>query len=139
VEAESASGIAPAADQIPVLQRAATGAQALPVTAQPLEPPYSPLVAHALQIAAVAALGEATDDRYDRLSAMGSDLETELCLERAKRDLFQCLAVSKPNYEDIFCMGRHEMLQPAGCIAAGAGVELPPAARTTHHHRVHHS
>jgi hypothetical protein len=152
VEAESASGIAPAADQIPVLQRAATGAQALPVTAQPLEPPYSPLVAHALQIAAVAALGEATDDRYDRLSAMGSDLETELCLERAKRDLFQCLAVSKPNYEDIFCMGRHEMLQPAGCIAAGAGVELPPepappppatpvrtAARKTHHHRVHHS
>ena len=49
-----------------------------------------------------------------------------LCLERAKRDLFQCLAVAKPNYEDIFCMGRHEMAQPAACVAAGAGVELPP-------------
>jgi hypothetical protein len=150
IEAASASGIAPADDRIPILQRAATGAEALPVSAQPLAPPYSPLVAHALQVAAIAALGEATDERYDQLAAMGSDLETELCLERAKRDLYQCLAVSKPNYEDIFCMGRHEMLQPAGCIAAGAGVELPPepapppaptpvrAASRKTHHRVHH-
>jgi hypothetical protein len=153
VEAESASGIAPSADQVPVLQRAATGVQALPVTAQPLAPPYSPLVAHALQVAAIAALGEATDARYDALAAMGSDLETELCLERAKRDLYQCLAVSKPNYEDIFCMGRHEMLQPAACIAAGAGVALPPepappppptpvrtaSRKVRRHHVVHHS
>jgi hypothetical protein len=147
VEAESASGIAPAADQIPALQRAATGLQALPITAQPLAPPYSPLVAHALQVAAIAALGEATDAAYDQLGGLGADLETELCLERAKRDLYQCLAVSKPNYEDIFCMGRHEMLQPAACVASGAGVDLPPepappppvrtASRTTHHAKRH--
>jgi hypothetical protein len=152
VEAESANGIAPAADQMPLLQRAATGVQALPLTASPLAPPYGPLIARALQIAAIAALGEATDDQYDRLSSLETDLETELCLERAKRDLFQCLAVSKPNYEDIFCMGRHEMLQPAGCVAAGAGVELPPepapppaptpvrhTATRKHHAAVHHS
>jgi hypothetical protein len=152
IERESASGISPADDQVPLLQRAATGVQALAVTAQPLAPPYGPLVAHALQVAAIAALGEATDDRYDRLSTLEADLETELCLERAKRDLYQCLAVSKPHYEDIFCMGRHEMLQPATCVAQGAGVELPPepappppAATPVRHtttrkrHTVHHS
>jgi hypothetical protein len=126
VEAASASGVAPAPDEVPVLQRAVAGAQALPLTAAPLAPPYSPLVADALQIAAIAALGEATDVQYDRLTSLEADLETELCLERAKRDLYQCLAVSKPSYEDIFCMGRHEMLQPAACVAAGAGVVLPP-------------
>ncbi len=126
VESASASGIAPAVDQVPLLQRAVAGAQPLDITAQPLAPPYAPLVAHALQVAAIAALGEATDAEYDDLTALGSDLETVRCLERAKRDLYQCLAVSKPNYEDIFCMGRHEMLQPAACVALGAGVDLPP-------------
>jgi len=157
VEAESAEGIAPAADEVPVLQKAATGAAPLPITAQPLAPPYAPLVARALQVAAVAALGEATDNAYEQLASMSNDLETELCLERAKRDLYQCLAVSKPNYEDIFCMGRHEMLQPAACIASGAGVDLPPEPapppapaptrvanrssshhHTTAHHATHH-
>jgi hypothetical protein len=155
VEAESTQGMAPAADEIPVLTKAATGAEPLPITAQPLAPPYAPLVARALQVAAVAALGEATDNAYDQIASMSNDLETELCLERAKRDLFQCLAVSKPNYEDIFCMGRHEMLQPAECVASGAGVDLPaepappPAPtrvvnRSSHHrttsthHTTHH-
>jgi hypothetical protein len=152
VEAESASGIAPDADEVPILQKAATGAAPLEISAQPLSPPYAPLVARALQIAAIAALGEATDNEYDQLVSLSGDLETELCLERAKRDLYQCLAVSKPNYEDIFCMGRHEMLQPAECVAAGTGVELPPeplpppapaptrvANRSTHHHAASHT
>jgi hypothetical protein len=152
VEAESTNGIAPAADEVPVLEKAATGATPLAITAQPLAPPYGALVARALQVAAIAALGEATDGEYDQLASMSNDLETELCLERAKRDLYQCLAVSKPNYEDIFCMGRHEMLQPAECVATGAGVALPPeplpppppeptrvANRSTHHHAASHA
>lgn len=152
VEAESTNGIAPDADEVPVLEKAATGAAPLPITAQPLPPPYAPLVARALQVAAIAALGEATDNAYGQLASMSNDLETELCLERAKRDLYQCLAVAKPNYEDIFCMGRHEMLQPSACIASGAGVDLPPeplppprpeptrvSTRSTHHHAVHHT
>ncbi|HEY2049642.1 MAG TPA: hypothetical protein VGH03_09875 [Caulobacteraceae bacterium] len=154
VEAESANGIAPAADEVPVLQKAATGAEPLPITAQPLAPPYAPLVARALQVAAIAALGEATDNAYDQIASMSNDMETELCLERAKRDLYQCLAVSKPNYEDIFCMGRHEMLQPSECVASGAGVDLPAepapppapaptrvANRSSHHHTTsaHHT
>jgi hypothetical protein len=152
IEAESANGIAPATDEVPILQRAATGAAPLPISAQPLAPPYAPLVARALQIAAIAAIGEATDAEYDHLTSLTADLETDLCLERAKRDLYQCLAVSKPNYEDIFCMGRHEMMQPAACLAAGVGVELPAeptpppppeptriANRSTRHHATHHT
>jgi hypothetical protein len=148
VEAASASGIAPAAEQEPVLRRAATGVEPLPISAQPLAPPYPPLVARALQIAAIAALGEATDAEYDHLASISGDLETELCLGRAKRDLYQCLAVAKPNYEDIFCMARHEMLQPASCLASGSGVDLPPEPAPPPpepkrvrqaHHKAHHA
>ena len=58
-----------AEDQVPALQRAASGATPLTITASPAEPPYPPLVAHALQLAAVAALGEADDSTYDSLTA----------------------------------------------------------------------
>ena len=68
VEAAGASGIAPAADHMASLQAAASGAAPLPITAPPAQPPYTPLVARALQLAAIAALGEAGDDAYDRLS-----------------------------------------------------------------------
>jgi hypothetical protein len=150
VEAAAAADMAPAAEREPILKRAATGEQPLALDAAPLPPPYAAMVERALQIAAIAALGEATDAEYDHLRSISADLETELCLERAKRDLYQCLAVARPNYEDIFCMARHEMLQPAGCMAAGAGVELPPepappptpvkaAHKKTHHKSVRHA
>jgi hypothetical protein len=125
VEAESASGIAPSADQVPVLQRAATGVQALPVTAQPLAPPYSPLVAHALQVAAIAALGEATDEAYERMVAVTQESHTDTCLNMAKLNLYQCLAVAKPNYEDIFCIGQHVMQDTGACMARNTGAILP--------------
>lgn len=125
VEAASSKGIAPAPEETPIIQKAASEVQPLDITAQPLAPPYTPMINRALQVAAIAALGEANNTAYLNLASLIEDNITEECLHRAKRDLFQCLAVAKPNYEDIFCMGQHEMTDPAACLATSAGVALP--------------
>ncbi len=125
VEASSADPIGRADDQVPALQRAASGAQPLTITAPPAEPPYTPLVARALQVAAIAALGEAGDDAYDQLAAVAVDDNTTTCLHIAKLNLYQCLAVAKPNYEDIFCMGQHALADTGSCLAKNAGVTIP--------------
>ncbi|MGH7021951.1 MAG: hypothetical protein ACREEB_00005, partial [Caulobacteraceae bacterium] len=85
------------------------------------------LVAEALQLAAIAALGEANDGDYDRLAALAGDqYGADTCLHDAKLNLYQCLAVAKPNYEDIYCMGQHGMSDTGACLAKAAGLELPP-------------
>jgi hypothetical protein len=126
VEAASANGIAPAPDEMPTVQKAASETEPLAIDASPVAPPYTPLVNRALQVAAIAALGEANNTAYLNLSSLIEDNLTEECLHRAKRDLFQCLAVARPNYEDIFCMGQHEMVDPGVCLARSAGADLPP-------------
>lgn len=126
VEAAAASGISPAAERVAILQRAATGAEPLALTAPPAKPPYTPLIARSLQLAAIAALGEASDNAYDQLTTLTSDTDTDSCLHMAKLNLYQCLAVAKPHYEDIFCMGQHVMLDTGICLARGAGVDVPP-------------
>jgi hypothetical protein len=126
VEAEGQSPLPEADDHVGALQQAASGAQPLAITAGPAAPPYTPLVARAIQLAAIAALGEATDDSYDRLAAVAVDDTTHTCLHMAKLNLYQCLAVAKPNYEDVFCMGQHGMEDTGACLARNAGVALPP-------------
>jgi hypothetical protein len=44
----------------------------------------------------------------------------------AKLNLYQCLAVAKPNYEDVFCMGQHGMADTGACLVRNAGVAVPP-------------
>lgn len=112
----------------------------------PLASPYTPLIAHALQLAAVAALGEASEDSYDRLAPLSVDDDTSACLLAAKRNFHQCLAVAKPNYEDIFCMGQHALRDTGACLVKAAGLEVPaepppPAPPVVKHatlHKTHH-
>jgi hypothetical protein len=126
VEAMATGGIAPAADHMAMLQSAASGMAPPTTTAPPAQPPYTPLVARALQLAAIAALGEAGEDAYDRLTTLTSESNTDACLRMAKLNLHQCLAVARPNYEDIFCMGQHVMVDTGSCLARNAGVDVPP-------------
>jgi hypothetical protein len=45
--------------------------------------------------------------------------------------LFQCLAASRPSYEDMFCVGRHVARDLATCTAQNitpAPVEVPETA-----------
>ena len=126
VEAAAAAGVAPAAERVAVLQSAATGSAPLTIAAPSAQPPYTPLIARSMQLAAIAALGEAGNDAYDQLTTLMADTDSDACLHMAKLNLYQCLAVAKPHYEDIFCMGQHVMVDTGACLARGVGVEPPP-------------
>jgi hypothetical protein len=78
-------------------------------------PPYTPVVANALSIAALAALGAAGDEARPNTQALMTEASSEFCLSMSKLNLFQCLAASRPSYEDMFCVGRHIVRDLATC------------------------
>lgn len=125
VEAAGQQPLPDAADHVVAMQQAVAGVAPLRVSAGDLTPPYTPLVAKAVQLAAIAALGEASDEWYDRLAGLASDEPTDTCLHIAKLNLNQCLAVAKPNYEDVFCAGQHAMMDTGACMVRNAGLSLP--------------
>ncbi len=125
VEAAGSNPLPPADDHVGHLLDAASGGTPLPINAQPAQPPYTPLVARAVQLAALAALGQTGEDAYDRIAALAFDDTTHTCLHIAKLNLYQCLAVAKPNYEDIFCMGQHGMADTGACLVRNVGNPVP--------------
>jgi hypothetical protein len=147
--AATSRDMVPDPDRLAEARQSISGVAPLPTTATPLAPPYSPLVAHALQLAAIAALGEATEAASDRLSILTTEDDATSCLATAKRSFHECLAVAKPNYEDIFCTGLHGLRDTGACMVKAAGVELPPepppppppvtAAKKKIHKRVRHT
>jgi hypothetical protein len=82
----------------------------------------SSLVARGVALAALSVMGEA-----DRGRSLMSEPRTASCLRIAKLNLYQCLASAGPQYEDIFCLGEHAMIEPAHCVADAAHA---PAARS---------
>lgn len=148
VEAAASNGLESAADHEAPLRSAAGGGTPLPISAAAEKTPYGPLVLRALQLAAIAALGEAGEEAYGRLNAATPDADSEACLHMVRLNLNQCLAVAKPHYEDIFCMGQHAMADTGACLVKSsmvevapppvpyvAPVEKPKAAPTTHKKR----
>ena len=93
--------------------------------AAPAPPPYSPLILRATALAALAAIGQASDSDAARLSWLSDDYFTAHCLDHAKRELNECLAVAKPNYEDVFCLGEPAMMYTGECVVKGAGSYVP--------------
>ena len=106
------------------------------VAGQQVAPPYTQTVVRGLAIAALAAMGEAGDDKLDRIMPLLADETSGYCLNMSKLNLYQCLAVSKPQYEDIFCLGQHSMMDIGQCVIKAAGsptpvyVEPPPVIPT---------
>ena len=55
----------------------------------------------------------------------------------ARLNLYQCLSVAEPNYEDAFCLGQHAMMDTAQCVDKASGWSAPargvmvPVARPT--------
>jgi hypothetical protein len=43
----------------------------------------------------------------------------------AKLNLYQCLAVARPHYEDVFCLGQHALEETGHCLMRQAGVPEP--------------
>jgi hypothetical protein len=81
----------------------------------------SPVVARGVALAALAVMGEEGRGR-----GLLSDARSSSCLRLAKLNLYQCLASAGPQYEDIFCLGQHAMIDPGQCVAEAA---RPPASR----------
>lgn len=107
------------------LQQASTGAGLLGLTAEPATPPFTPVVIRSLAVAALSVLGEATDANIETLNAIMFEPNTGMCVNMAKLNLYQCLAVSKPHYEDVFCLGQHAMMDTARCVIKASGQPEP--------------
>lgn len=78
--------------------------------------PYTSVVHRALTIAALSILGEGGQERDQWLSVALDDSDGPNCLGLAKLNLYQCLAVAKPHYEDVFCLGQHVLMDTGQCI-----------------------
>lgn len=89
--------------------------------------PYPPVVTNALALAALAALGAAGEDAGASTAGLQFEPTSQNCLNESKLNLYQCLAASRPSYEDMFCVGRHIVRDLATCTRNAA---LPAAVIT---------
>ncbi|RSB47528.1 hypothetical protein [Brevundimonas sp. 357] len=127
----------PSAEDSARLFAAANSGSGLNLTAAQRGAPFTPAIVNSLAIAALAALGAAGEDAKANTDALTSESNNEFCLNMSKLMLFQCLAAAKPNYEDIFCAGRHVVRDLAQCTSQYTGpmptitVAVPPAGGPT--------
>ena len=105
----------------------APGASLTPVATGPRSapPPYKPLVIRGMAVAALAALGYAGDDKLALIDAVMAEPASAMCLNMGKLNLYQCLAVAKPHYEDVFCLGQHIMMDTGMCVIKASGAAMP--------------
>lgn len=121
----------PSAEESARLFASAHSGMGLPVENGRVTAPYTPAVANALSIAALAILGAAGDDYRANTDALMLEQNNEFCLNMSKLMLFQCLAAAKPSYEDMFCTGRHIVRDLALCTAQFTGPVQTPATEVT--------
>jgi hypothetical protein len=110
--------------EISALTQASLGQSSLGVTPQTAV--WTPVVTRSVALAALAALGAAGDQDMANLQPMLDDPNSGYCLSMAKLNLYQCLAVAKPHYEDVFCLGQHVLMDTGSCMIKSAGATLPP-------------
>jgi hypothetical protein len=84
------------------------------------EPAFTAVVARGLAVATLALIGEAGEDKLEQLAPLLSEPQGADCMKMAKLNLFQCLAVARPHYEDVFCLGEHGIMETARCVVAAA-------------------
>ena len=73
-----------------------------------------------IALAALAILDGAQTQADGGVERLLSEYNTTECLKMAKLNLFQCLSVAGPEYEDVFCLGKHAVLDTGQCIADAA-------------------
>lgn len=123
-KARSSEPMRPSASDAAGLLAAAHSGAGLPVSGSVRQPPYPLAVERALALAALAALGAAGDAARADTDALQREPVSQACLASSKLNLFQCLAASRPSYEDMFCLGRHIVRDLATCTR---GVAMPAA------------
>ncbi|MBU2396386.1 MAG: hypothetical protein KKB87_02970 [Alphaproteobacteria bacterium] len=130
-KALSAVHMLPSAEEYARLFAAANGGAGLSLSPARSGPPYTPAVARSLALAALAALGAGGEDARANTEALTVEQNSEFCLNMSKLMLFQCLAASRPSYEDMFCVGRHVARDLATCTAQNitpVPLEIPATA-----------
>ncbi len=111
---------------VSALRQASVGAQPLNLTPRSAPGPYQPLVIRGMAVAALAALGAAGDANLPTVEAVMAEPTSAMCLNMGKLNLYQCLAVSKPHYEDVFCLGQHVLMDTGQCVIKASGAPMPP-------------
>ncbi|MDP3657506.1 MAG: hypothetical protein Q8R45_11135 [Brevundimonas sp.] len=130
-KALSAVQMLPSAEESARLFAAANSGSGLSLNGSRSGPPYTPAIARSLALAALAALGAGGEDARANTEALTVEQNSEFCLNMSKLMLFQCLAASRPSYEDMFCVGRHVARDLATCTAQNitpAPIEIPVTA-----------
>ena len=110
------------------LQQAETGSAPLPVAGSPVVPPYSQAVTRGMALAALAILGRAGDGNMDYVMPLLVNDNDGYCFNMSKLNLYQCLSVARPYYEDIYCLGLHALDDTGQCVASEIGhpQQAPP-------------
>jgi hypothetical protein len=121
IKAQSAVAVSLQPDETTQLMGAIAALGPPDVVSQAEAPRTSPVVTRGLALAALVILGRAGEGDAERAAALMSDPEDAHCIKMAKLDLFQCLAVAGPHYENLFCLGRHGMMQTGQCVVSAAG------------------
>jgi hypothetical protein len=125
----SATPVLPDMGETSRLQAASVGAPSLGLVAEPVSPPYSPVVIRAMAVAALANLGYGDDASLEQVMPLLADPASASCLNMSKLNLYQCLAVAKPHYEDVFCLGQHVLIDTGACLIKGVGLPAPTDGR----------
>jgi hypothetical protein len=138
----SSQPMAGAEDLKAQLASAASGAQPLIQEGPVGSPAYTQAISRGMAIAALAVLGKAGDADLGALMPLLTSDPDSYCFNMSKLNLYQCLSVAKPYYEDIYCLGLHAMGDIGRCVMSSVGqaepiAEPPPApavtkAKTTH-------
>lgn len=103
------------------LQQAALSGRGLALPTAEATPPYTQAVVRGLALAAIAALGQAGDENREITDALLNEPVSADCLNFTRLMILQCLAASRPHYEEIFCLGQHLMMDTAQCVIDSAG------------------
>lgn len=118
VRAASSRMAEPSPTLVDNLRKTALGQTPVKVATTRMRPPPHPAaIEMGLALAALAALGEA---RPERTRLMQQEPVSQGCMESARLNLLQCLAASRPAYEDVYCLGRHVVRDLATCTRGAA-------------------
>jgi hypothetical protein len=129
-EAKDAA-VQPRAASVPAKQRLLDSLVAPNATPVANTASGAPDVVRGLALAALAIMGRTGDGKEPSFESLLHDATSADCLKMAKMNLNQCLAVAGPQYEDVYCTGRHAVGETASCVSAaanGAGSALPAPA-----------
>lgn len=103
------------------LRQSALSGQGLGLAAAQATPPYTQVAVRGLALAALAALGQAGENNQIQTEALLNEPVSADCLNFTRLMILQCLAASRPHYEEIFCLGQHLMMDTAQCVIDSAG------------------